>query len=131
MRSCKRCGGDIPPERPRSQWCSNNCRKRECDDKHRAACEDCGAALGPRSGWGNVVGSPRAYCGECWRVREADSHTERVEFVARLYNEGKTTREISAALGYGAASIPGMLLRDARRRGLIGYRNRGWDKEAA
>jgi DNA-binding transcriptional regulator LsrR (DeoR family) len=42
-----------------------------------------------------------------------------------MYREGMTQREIARELGYGPNSIPPEIT-EARRLGLIGYRNRGY-----
>lgn len=118
---CLRCGEPVP--HGARKWCSENCRKRASDERHRGQCIDCGAALGSRSGWTNIAKPTKGRCVACDHREKAQRRRERIELVARLYNDGKKYREIAQALGYGANSLPPEVV-EARKAGLIGRRNR-------
>lgn len=133
--TCERCGAPVTPKDPsapgyQARFCSENCRKRACDERNRATCAGCGADMGPRSGWKDR-NRPRLHCLSCENDRRRAIHDARVERAAALYNAGKSHQEIAEAFGYGENSTPGVLIRDARRRGLIGYRNRGYANRQA
>lgn len=109
--ACQRCGGPLTGRQ--KQWCSDNCRKRACDNRARGLCIDCGDPLGPRSAW---VGTER--CRPCRFKREAAAHRLRVEDVAEMYREGMSMREIARTLGYGDNSNPHEIT-EAFRLGLL------------
>lgn len=126
FRRCERDGCENVLTGRQRMWCSDNCRKRVWDSENRLTCIDCREPLGV--GVHRQVGTPAERCVTCERKRRNDGLTERVEFVARLYNESKTTPEIRQALGW--TGHPGRLINEARQRGLIGYRNRGYGEAA-
>lgn len=115
MRACKWCDGPIPASRPRSAYCSENCRKRECDDRMRASCVDCGAKLSSGSAWASKT---HTRCRPCFDALRDAEHHARLEFTARLYNQGASIREIAIALGFDENSHPPEVTK-ARAAGLI------------
>ena len=94
---------------------------REAAQRNRATCGVCGGPCGA----GTAGKALR--CAECVQV----AHEAAIALVARMYNEGRSTREICDALGYGPKSQPGLLIRECRRRGLIGYRYGAYAARAA
>jgi hypothetical protein len=132
VSACEGCGAELPPEPtrpgPKRKWCSDHCRKRTWDDRSRATCIDCGAKMAARSGWPHR-GASQARCQACGRAHRRARRDAEVRRVAILYNQGASYKEIAAALGYRETSVPSMLLREARKLGLIGYRNRGYDRQ--
>jgi hypothetical protein len=121
MAVCERCSVPIP-EGTRGQtrrFCSDNCVKRACEDRKRGTCEDCGATLGLGSEWR----SDWKRCIPCHKKHGAVTRRARLEAVAEMYNAGASHREIASALGYGPNSSPPELT-EARRAGLIGYRQK-------
>lgn len=126
MAICPRCGDPALPDRlgrPR-KWCSGRCRRAACEEAKRKSCPDCGEPMGTGTVWRD-----HEVCGACRRRIEARAHRARVEDVAEMYREGMSHREIAAELGYGPNSMPHEII-EARRLGLIGYRNKGWGKAA-
>jgi DNA-binding CsgD family transcriptional regulator len=109
MRVCERCSAPIPAGKNRgTRYCSDNCRKRACDDRKRAPCIDCGTPMGCRTAWSNNCDpAPRERCMACHRKREKAAHAARLEHVAAMYREGMTMREIARALGYGPNTTAG------------------------
>lgn len=134
---CQREGCDKPAKPkppgvpgPVARFCSQNCQRRAWDaGPGQRYCVDCGDPLGIGVHPGKDCRAE--LCRGCYKARRTAEHTERVEHAARLYNDGVSQKDIARALGFAEGSGPGMLLRDARRRGLIGYRNRGYEKQAA
>lgn len=126
------CTNEVPPQLRKAgapkRYCSDNCRKRACDERHRARCIDCNKPLAPRSGW--PAEHPNDRCRACHREREAKAHRARLEDVAAMFNEGMSMAEIASELGYGPGVMPKEVTL-ARQAGLIGYRNRGWEDRAA
>lgn len=120
--TCQWCGDPLSGRQ--RQWCSENCRKRACDDRMRAPCPECGEPMSVRSAYRHK-GRSQMSCRACCRKREAAAQRARVEDVAEMYREGLSMREIAAELGYGPNSKPWEVT-EARRLGLIGYRNRGY-----
>jgi hypothetical protein len=98
-------------------------RKVESNARLKRTCPHCGGPMG-------VARNGAKRCHPCWCEEERRQRAARVELVARMYSDGKSYREIAAALGYGPNSQPPEIT-EARRRGLIGYRNRGYDRSAA
>lgn len=123
IRLCA-CGADLPARR--RKWCSEDCRKRAWDRANRLTCVDCGGQLAV--GVHKDINNPAERCASCDQQRRHDELAARAEMVARLYNEGKSYKEIALALGW--SGHPSRLVREARRRGLIGYRNRVYGRVA-
>jgi hypothetical protein len=123
---CQRCGAVVPDARngQTRKWCSENCRKRAADDRARGRCVDCETPLAAGSAW---TGGTR--CRPCYDQREAAAYEERLQNFVAMYNEGMPLREIARRLGWGENSRPPYLT-DAHRRGLIGYRHRGYGEAA-
>lgn len=91
---------------------------------------DCGATRPPRSGWGRPAsGWPDERCWSCEAKRRHERGEERIQQIAEMYRQGLSMREIAAALGWGDNSRPPEIT-EAHRRGLIGYRNRGYGDAA-
>jgi hypothetical protein len=88
--------------------------------KDFSQCPECGGRMSAAR-----FGGER--CRECHVRREARAFEARLEDVAEMYREGKTLREIADALGYGPNSFAPEVTQ-ARQRGLIGYRNRGYGR---
>ena len=124
--TCGWCSAELSGRQ--TKWCSENCRKRACDASHRSQCADCGGDMGTRSGFARP--HPNVFCRDCWTRREARAHRARIEDVAEMYREGFTYREMAAELGYGPKSVCPEV-HEARRLGLIGYRNNGWAERSA
>lgn len=129
MSVCQREGCDTPLTPSQRKWCSENCRKRACDASHRATCVDCGKPMADRSGWRHNDW-PNDRHQACENARRTALRLQRVGRVAEMYNAGLTMREIARALGYGENSKPPEVTA-ARKLGLIGYRNRGYEQVAA
>jgi hypothetical protein len=85
---------------------------------------DCETPLAAGSAW---TGGTR--CRPCYDQREAAAYEERLQNFVAMYNEGMPLREIARRLGWGENSRPPYLT-DAHRRGLIGYRHRGYGEAA-
>ena len=86
--------------------CSENCRKRLCDDKHRATCIDCGSPQAPRSGFQRgEKGRPQLRCAECQRKHQAASHYERDQQIVAWWAEGRSMRFIYDQLGWTAGHL--------------------------
>lgn len=100
-------------------------RHRRWQKNDFATCPVCGGQM-----TGNALRrNPAATCAACERKARAERRAERLQLVARMYNDGATTREIADALGYATRSTPPEVTQ-ARRLGLIGYRNRGYGEAA-
>lgn len=119
---CEWCDGPIAvkapsaPGRQRTRFCSDNCRKRSWENMARATCPACGELMGAGTAWAS---KSTRLCLECERAERSASHDANVQKVARLYNAGMSIKEIGRELGYGENSVPGMLVQEARRRGLL------------
>jgi DNA-binding NarL/FixJ family response regulator len=127
MATCERC--DKPLAGRQTRWCSENCRKRTCDERNRKACPNCGELLAARSGWSDVSHS-NFQCRPCEDAQRARRWQQRLERVADMYRAGMPIREIAESLGYGPKSVPPEVVH-ARRQGLIGYRHKGYESKVA
>ena len=97
---CARCGAAfIDTTRNHSKrFCSDNCRKRVCDESHRGTCVDCGTTLTSRSGWSSD--HPRERCRPCHLAAEAKRVSERDRELEALWADGKSLREIATHFGW-------------------------------
>lgn len=81
----------------RRRFCSDNCRKRACEDRYRAACADCGGPMGKGSAWPSKEQPSR--CKACqFRAWDRDRN-EFGRLVEGLWAEGLPLREIAKRLG--------------------------------
>jgi hypothetical protein len=127
-RLCPWCGGPVPlaTRRPRI-YCSENCRKRAYEDRHRPACVDCGAILGC-----GVKPGQSARCRDCYDAFRTWSHEVLLSIVEGCWHDGWRHREIAVGVGrddHGASVSPE--LAELRKRGRIGYRRPGNAARAA
>jgi hypothetical protein len=125
--TCQRCGDPLSGRQ--RMWCSENCRKRACDDRNRAACVDCGEPMGVRSAFAHND-RPNERCRGCEDAMRAAGHEATLMRVVDMYRRGMRMREIASALGWSEGSKPSKMIDEARKRGLIGYRHRGYGNAA-
>lgn len=95
--------------------------KRAWENEHdRGTCTRCGGAMGV-----GAVRKGQKLCRPCWLESEHQRMAERYAFVARLWNEGKSHREIAAAMGWECDNA-GPLVDAARAAGYdLPYRHHG------
>jgi hypothetical protein len=99
-RDCAYCGEPFEYDESdgrsrKKQVCSEDCRKRLCDHRHRANCVDCGVSLGIRSGWNNAK-----RCRDCEGTRRLDAVDERAKQIVAWWREGRKGREIADEFGW-------------------------------
>lgn len=108
MRSgtCERCGGGFVDRSPgqRKRFCSDNCRKRLCEDVHRASCIDCGETLSQGSSWASK-GYER--CVPCRKTFEHERFMRQAREVEQWWADGMTLAEIGRRLGWASAQVNG------------------------
>lgn len=107
---------------------ASNAAKRRSDARTRATCPRCGGPMGPRRMRSET-------CRSCYHAEIARAKRERMDDVAKLWNEGASQEEIKRYLGYGPNSTPPILsemmslgLIEARREG---YRRKHRERAAA
>ena len=127
MKSCERCGEEFPVidgRYKRKRFCSENCRKRFCDERHRGVCEDCGMPTASRSGWPSERRSNR-WCSPCYRQRELKRTAQRGHQIEEWWAEGRSLREIADRLGWSKGQLSVQMDR-LRAKGFdLPYRRRG------
>lgn len=124
------CENPLPIKEPGTRgrpyrFCSRQCGKRACEERHRKMCPDCGQPMSLGSNWRNVE-----RCRECHEKREALAMRAKLEDVACMYREGMSYREISHALGYSGSRTPPEIT-FAFRAGILTDADRRYSKTRA
>ena len=109
-RDCAHCGESFTPAtsgRGKSRrYCSENCRKRFCENRKRATCLDCDTELGLGSAWRN-----RVRCQACEATRKRAGRDARWHQIEKWWAEGLTFPEICARLGWAKGTLGSQLHR--------------------
>jgi hypothetical protein len=102
MFTCVRCGKQFVGSthgNAKNEYCSGNCRKRACEDRHRASCVDCGERLHAGSAWPSDDRLNRR-CRECHLEKLYLDHRWRDKLIEEWWNEGLSMPEICDRLGW-------------------------------
>lgn len=121
------CERDVPASAHHRIYCSSNCRKRACAERHRRACTDCGSLMSDRSGW-HRGGRENERCRACHLALRRMAEQAKLEDVAVMYREGMKTKDIAAKLGYAPGSQPPEITR-CFERGLLTDADRRYSLE--
>lgn len=110
----------------RRRWCSDKCRKVA---PYARYCTDCGARLNGSDGHGPNAPTRCMQCAPKVSAPLRKKHEQRAE-VARLWAEGKTLREIAAALGMASPESAGVMVVRYRAEGIdLPLRRPRWTDE--
>lgn len=101
--SCRVCGEDFTQTHGKQKYCSGDCRheagrlrRRRCAQTiGRAACQDCGTALGEGSAW-----KGRKRCVTCFEARDAERVDARARKIVAWWAAGRTLAQIRDSLDW-------------------------------
>lgn len=122
-RTCERCGETFTATDSRKRFCTDNCRKRKCEESHRASCIDCGDSLSAGSAW-----KGRLRCQPCWSEFAWEQHADRDRQIEEWWNEGLSLREIGERLGWTEKHLTVEIHRLREAGYNLPYRHRGYDR---
>lgn len=113
-RTCGRCEREFTAAKATARYCSENCRKRACDDRRRASCAECGRPLS--AGSANHYDRPFKLCTDCSATARRAKMAARDRQFEEWWAAGLTLQDIADRMGWSREHV-GMEFDRARTRG--------------